>query len=107
MSIRCDRRLQDGRSVADPARRGERVKLDGLDLGVTLSWFWRQQEDTGQREQHFVVATEVLSGAYIIRLGKLRWTIEACFKTLKHRFGACSFWTGNTLGNVSRFGCSL
>ena len=98
MSIPCDRCLQDGRSVADVARRGERVKLNELDVGVTLSWFWRQHEDTGQREQHFVVATEVLSGGYIIRLGKLRWTIEACFKTLKHRFGWAHFGQGTLLG---------
>ena len=98
MSIRCDRCLQDGRSVTDVARRGEQVKLEGLDIEVTLSWFWRRHEDTGQREQHFVVITEVLSGAYIIRLGKLRWTIEACFKTLKHRFGWAHFGQGTLLG---------
>jgi hypothetical protein len=50
------------------------------------------------REQHFVVATESLSGAYLIRLGKLRWMIEACFKTLKHCFGWDCFGSGTRLG---------
>ena len=98
MSICCDRCLADGRKVASIAKRGERVELNGLDTSVTLSWFWRKHEDTGKREQHFVVATEVLSGAYIIRLGKLRWAIEACFKTLKHRFGWADFGQGTQLG---------
>jgi hypothetical protein len=98
MSVRCDRTLQDGRSVQQVNQRGERVQLKDLDVPVTLSWFWRQHEDTGAREQHFVVATEFLSGAYLIRLGKLRWKIEACFKTLKHRFGWDCFGSGTRLG---------
>ena len=63
-----------------------------------MSWFWRTHEDTGQRDQHFVVATEALSGAYLVRLGKRRWQIEACFKTLKHRFGWDCFGSGTRLG---------
>lgn len=98
MSICCDRRLQDGRAVDEVSKRGEQVKLVDLDVPVTLSWFWLKHEDTDKREQHFVVATEVLSGAYIVRLGKLRWTIEACFKTLKHRFGWTCFGQGTQLG---------
>ena len=98
MSICCDRALQDGRSVSQVVSRGERVELVDLEITVTLSWFWRKHEDTGERDQHFVVATEGLSGAYLIRLGKLRWTIEACFKTLKHRFGWAHFGQGTQLG---------
>lgn len=98
MSVRCERNLQDGRSVNQVHQRGQHVQLKNLDLRVTLSWFWRKHDDTGEREQHFVVATESLSGAYLIRLGKLRWTIEACFKTLKHRFGWDCFGQGTCLG---------
>ena len=98
MSICCDRCLQDGRQVAEVGGRGEVVHLVGLDTPVTLSWFWRKHEDTGERDQHFVISTESLSGAYIIRLGKLRWRIEACFKTLKHRFGWDCFGQGTQLG---------
>ena len=98
MSICCDRRLQDQRAVNQVRMRGERVMLVDLHRPVSLSWFWRKHKDTGEREQHFVVATEALSGAYMIRLGKLRWRIEACFKTLKHRFGWAKFGQGEKLG---------
>lgn len=98
MSLCCDRRLADGQAVKTVAKRGQRVTLKDLDTPVTLSWFWRKHEDTGEREQHFVVATEVLSGAYIVRLGKRRWVIEACFKVLKHQFGWDAFGQGTPLG---------
>jgi hypothetical protein len=98
MRVRYDRTLQDGRSVQQVKHRGERVQLTDLDIPVTLSWFWRKHEETGVREQHFVVATESLSGAYLIRLGKLRWRIEACFKTLKHCFGWDCFGASTRLG---------
>ena len=98
MSLCCDRLLADGQAVKTVAQRGQRVTLKDLDIPVTLSWFWRKHEDTGAREQHFVVATEALSGTYIVRLGKRRWAIEACFKVLKHQFGWDAFGVGTLLG---------
>lgn len=98
MSLRCDRLKADGQAVKTVAKRGQRVTLKDLERPVTLSWFWRKHEDTGVREQHFVVATEALSGAYIVRLGKRRWAIEACFKVLKHQFGWDAFGQGTRLG---------
>jgi len=85
MSVRCNRCLADGSSIQQVAQRGQVVTLNGLDIPVAVSWFWRRQEETGAREKHFIVATEALSGAYLVRLGKRRWAIEACFKTLKHQ----------------------
>lgn len=98
MSLCCDRLLANGQAVKTVAKRGQRVTLKALETPVTLSWFWRKHEDTDAREQHFVVATEVLSGAYIVRLGKRRWAIEACFKVLKHQFGWDAFGQGTLLG---------
>lgn len=98
MSVCCDRSLADGRCVSELPERGQRVQLKGLENWVSVSWFWRNHETTGQREQHFVVSTEPLSGAYIVRLGKRRWAIEACFKTLKHQFGWDCFGQGTRLG---------
>ena len=98
MSVCCDRRLADGSAVKDLHQRGQRVTLKDLDTPVTLSWFWRKHEDTGTRQPHFVVATEALSGAYLVRLGKRRWAIEACFKVLKHQFGWDAFGQGTPLG---------
>ena len=65
---------------------------------MTLAWFWRKHEETGERRQHFVVATEALSGAYLMRLGKRRWAIEACFTVLKQQFGWDAFGQGTRLG---------
>ena len=87
MSVCCNRRLAARSVVKDLHQRGQRVPLKDLDTPVTLAWFWRQHENTGTRRQHFVVATEALSGAYLVRLGKRRWAIEGCFKVLKHQFG--------------------
>ena len=98
MSLCCDRRLADGQAVKDIRQRGQQVTLKDLAAPVTLSWFWRKQEETGERKQHFVVATEALSGAYLVRLGKRRWAIEACFKVLKHQFGWDAFGQGTRLG---------
>ncbi|MEM1311225.1 MAG: hypothetical protein AAF722_07750 [Cyanobacteria bacterium P01_C01_bin.70] len=72
MSLCCDRRLVDGQAVKDRRQRGQQVTLKDLDTPVTLAWFWRKHEETGERRQHFVVATEALSGAYRVRLGKRR-----------------------------------
>ncbi|NER77998.1 MAG: transposase [Leptolyngbya sp. SIO1D8] len=44
------------------------------------------------------MTTEALRGAYIVRLGKRRWAIEACFKVLKHPFGWDAFGQGTRLG---------
>jgi hypothetical protein len=63
MSLCCDRRLADGQAVPDIHQRGQPVLLKDLDTPVTLSWFWCKHEDTGERQPHFVVATETLSGA--------------------------------------------
>ena len=98
MSVRCNRRLADDSSVQAVTQRGEVVTLKDLAIPVTLSWFWRQHDETGARERHFVVATETLSGGYIVRLGKRRWAIEACFKTLKHQFGWDCFGQGTLQG---------
>ena len=98
MSVCCDRSLEDGRCVSDLSERGQRVQLKDLENWVSVSWFWRKHETTGERDQHFVVTTEPLSGAYIVRLGKRRWAIEACFKTLKHQFGWDCFGQGTRLG---------
>lgn len=98
MRICNDRTLSDKRSVKAVKTRGERVYLKDLDPPVRLSWFWCKHQNKGTRDQHFVVSTESLSGAYMVRLGKLRWSIEACFKTLKHRFGWAKFGAGTKKG---------
>ena len=68
MSARCNRRLADDSLVQELTQRGHTVTLKVLSIPVTVSWFWRRHEETGQRERHFVVATEAFSEAYLVRL---------------------------------------
>lgn len=39
--VRCDRKLEDGRSVAQLHKRGQQVRLVGLKFPVSLSWYYR------------------------------------------------------------------
>jgi hypothetical protein len=89
VGTRCNRRMQDGRTLKQlscKGRRGQQVHLVGITYPVTVSWFWLKRAD-GKRELRFVVSTHSYSGVYLVRLGRKRWAIEGFFKTIKHRFG--------------------
>lgn len=53
--IRSDRKLTDGRSVAQLKTRGQQVNLFGLKLTLHVSWYWLKREG-GRREKRFVRA---------------------------------------------------
>lgn len=95
--VRCDRKLEDGRSVAQLHKRGQQVRLVGLKFPVSLSWY-HLKRDNGKVEKRFVLATKQLQGSTISRWGKKRWQIEGWFKTTKHRFGLDRFGQGTLLG---------
>lgn len=100
VGMRCNRRLQDGRTLKQlyrQGRRGQQVHLVGMTNPVTVSWFWLKRAD-GKRELRFVVSTHPYSGAYLVRLGRKRWAIEGFFKTIKHRFGLHRFGQTTKLG---------
>jgi hypothetical protein len=101
VGIRKDRRLSDGRRVSEVSKRGQQVVLHGIDLDVTLSWYWVKLEN-GQKEKRFVISTKPLSAVYITMLGRRRWKIEGFFKVAKHRFGWHRFGQG-TLKGVYRW----
>lgn len=93
VGMRCNRKLQDGRSLKQLYRnsqRGQQVQVEGIAFALTLSWFWLKQAN-GKRELRFVVSTYPYSGVYLVRLGRKRWAIESFFKTIKHRFGLHCF----------------
>lgn len=46
--VRCDRKLQDKRSVADLCNRGQQVRLVGLKFPVSVSWYYLKR-DNGKR----------------------------------------------------------
>jgi len=81
VGIKSDRKLSDGRSVKDlyrHAKRGAQVQVAGFACPLTLSWFWLKRAD-GKRELRFVASTHPYSGVYLVRLGRHRWAIVACF----------------------------
>jgi hypothetical protein len=100
VGIRCNRKLQDGRSVKQLYRhgkRGQQVLLEGLSTPFTISWFWLKRADS-KRELRFVISSHPYSGAYLVILGRKRWAIEGFFKTIKHRFGLHCFGQSTKLG---------
>jgi hypothetical protein len=82
--LRCDRRLADGRRLAQLHKRGQQVRLAGLKFPVSLSWYYLKR-DNGKLEKRYVLSTKVLKGSTITWWGKRRWSIEGFFKTVKHR----------------------
>jgi hypothetical protein len=95
--VRRDRKLTDGRCVAHLYHRGQQVRLVGLSLPVSISWYYLKR-DNGQVEKRFVLSTQPLKGTTISRWGKKRWQIEGWFKTAKHRFGLHRFGQSTLLG---------
>ena len=90
--MRCNRRIQDGRTLKQlysQGRRGQQVHLVGMTNPVTVSWFWLKRADA-KRELRFVVSTHPYSGVYLVRLGRLRWAIEGFFKTITPSLRAAS-----------------
>ncbi|MDX2213602.1 MAG: transposase [Oculatellaceae cyanobacterium bins.114] len=100
VGLRSNRTLHDGRCLKDlyrHAKRGLQVYLKGIGYPLTVSWFWLKRAD-GKRELRFVASTYPYSGAYLVALGRKRWTIEGFFKTAKHQFGLHCFGQGTKLG---------
>ncbi len=100
VGMRCTRLMETGQSLKSLCRRGTRgqqVHLAGIEMPLTVSWFWLKRSD-GKRELRFVVSTYPYSGVYLVRLGRQRWTIEGFFKTIKHRFGWDCFGQKTRLG---------
>lgn len=99
VGMRCNRRIQDLRTLKQlyrKGRRGQQVHLVGIAHPVTVSWFWLKRADN--KRQLRVVSSDSYSGVYLVRLGRKRWAIEGCFKTIKHRFGLHRFGQATKLG---------
>jgi hypothetical protein len=96
VGVRCDRKLVDGRKVSSLYKRGQQVRLYGLPLVVSISWFYLKRD--GKWEKRFVLSTKSLKASTINWWGKRRWQIEGWFKTAKHRFGLHRFAQQTKLG---------
>ncbi|WP_084782520.1 transposase [Leptolyngbya sp. O-77] len=100
VGVRCDRKLADGRCVSKLVKKGQQVRLEGLNFPVTISWLYLKRD--GQLEKRFVLSTRPLKGSTITWWGRRRWSIEGFFKTIKHRFGLHRF-AQQTLKGVYRW----
>jgi hypothetical protein len=97
VGVSCNRKLEDGRSVAQLHKRGQQVRLSSLKIPVHLSWYYFKRED-GLWEKRYVLCTKALKGSTITRWGRRRWQIEGFFKVAKHRFGLHRFGQQTLLG---------
>jgi hypothetical protein len=96
VGVRCDRILADGRAVSALHKAGSQVQLKGLNLVVTIAWFYLKRN--GKWQKRYVLSTRTLKAGTITWWGKRRWQIEGWFKTAKHRFGLHRFGQQTQLG---------
>lgn len=80
VGMRCDRKLMEGRRMAQVSR-GEQVVLHDLP-GMTL-WasFCRVEREEGTK-RFFIVSTFKATGAYLAKRYRLRWLIESFFQSI-------------------------
>jgi Transposase DDE domain len=100
VGMRGNRQMENGKPLKQLYRtgsRGQQVRLVGMSMPLTVSWFWLKRSE-GNRELRFVVSTYPYSGVYLVRLGRQRWAIEGFFKTIKHRFSLHRFGQSTLLG---------
>ncbi len=90
IGIRCNRKLEDGRTLAQLHKRGQQLRLLGLKFSVHLSWYYFKRSD-GKLEKRYILSTKALKASTINWWGRRRWQIEGFFKTAKHRFGLHRF----------------
>jgi len=96
--VRYDRQLEDGRSVSQLLKPGQRVFLKGLPVPVTIAWFYLKRDGQQKRSKRYVLSTAPLKASTIVWWGRHRWQIEGFFKTVKHRFGMHRFGQQTVLG---------
>ncbi len=97
VGVRCDHKLEDGRSLAQLHKRGQQVRLSSLKFPVYLSWYYFKREN-GKWEKRYVLCTKALKASTITWWGRRRWQIEGFFKVAKHRFGLHRFGQQTLLG---------
>ena len=97
VSMHSNRTLDDGRYLCD-IRATEQVQPSNLSFPVWAIRFRLKGIKGKQGQWRYVISTEELSGKMIKRWGKRRWSIEAFFKTMKHRFGLHCFGQSTRIG---------
>lgn len=99
VGIRCNRTLEDGRSVAQLYKRGQQLRLSGLKSSVHVSWYYFKRED-GKWEKRYVLCTKALKVSTITWWGRRRWKIEGFFMRCQISLVPRSFWSTDPVGSV-------
>jgi len=97
VGVSCNRKLEDGRSLRQLYKRGQQVKLSGLNFPLSVSWYYFKRKD-GKWQKRYILSTKALKASTINYWGRRRWAIEVFFKTAKHRFGLHRFGQQSLLG---------
>lgn len=97
VGLRCNRKLDDGRTLTQLHKRGQQLRLLGLKFPVHLSWYYFKRSD-GKLEKRYILSTKALKASTMTWWGRRRWQIEGFFKTAKHRFGLHRFGQQTLLG---------
>ena len=69
--VRCDRKMVDGRSMAQLHKPGQQVRLVGLKFPVDRAWY-DLKRDLCKLEKRFVLSTKPLKASQITWWGKRR-----------------------------------
>lgn len=103
VGIRCNRKLEDGRSVAQLHKRGQQLRLSGLKSSVHVSWYYFKREN-GKWEKRYVLCNKTFKASTITWWGRRRWQIEGFFKVAKYRFGLDRFGETALFGGFPSIG---
>ena len=94
--VRCERKLNNGCSIAQLHKRGQQVRLVGLKFPVSLSWYYLKPDDGKKEKRYDVLSTKVLKGHTITWWGKRRWQFCWVVQDCQASLWFTSFWSGNS-----------
>ena len=103
VGMRCTRLMDTGKplkSLYRHAKRGQQVRLVGIEVPLTVSWFWLKRTN-GKRELRFVVSTYPYSGVYLVRLGTATVGNRGLLQTHQTSLWLAWLWSEDSAGHLS------
>lgn len=93
------RKLADGRSIKYLHKRGQQVRLRGLNFRVCLSWYYLKRSD-GKLEKRYILCTKVLKGSTMTWWGRRRSCNSGVFQNSKTPILSSSLWSTNLIRSI-------
>jgi hypothetical protein len=98
VGVRCDRRLEDGRTVLQLHKRGIQVRLFELKFPVHMSWYYFKRED-GKARKTLCLMHQSPKGKHYHLVGQAQVAFSrGSSRRRLHRFGLHRFGQGTLLG---------